>query len=42
MIRSIINCFNTIVNFLIEIANHNIIILLKSDLDDELVKDDII
>ena len=40
MIRSIINRFNTIVDFLIEIENYNIIILSKSDSDDELIKDD--
>ena len=42
MIRSIINRFNIIVNFLIEIENHDIIILLKSDPNDELEKDDTI
>ena len=42
MIRLIINRFNTIVDFLIETENYNIIILLKSDPNDELVKDNLI
>ena len=42
MIRLIINYFNIIVNFLIETENYNIIILLKSNPDDELAKDDLI
>ena len=40
MIRLITDRFNIIVNFLIEIENHNIIVLLKSDPNDELTKDD--
>ena len=42
MFRSALNRFNIIVNFLIEIENYDIIILLKSDSDDELAKNDII
>ena len=42
MTRLIINRFNIIVNFLIEIENYNIIVLLKSDSDDELAENDII
>ena len=36
--RSITNRFNMINDFLIEIENHDIITLSKSDLDDELIK----
>ena len=42
MIRLIIDRFNIIVNFLIETENHNIIVLSKSNPNDELVKDDTI
>ena len=42
MVRLTINRFNIIVNFLTEIENHNIIVLLKSNSDDELAKDDLI
>ena len=42
MIRLTLDRFNIIVDFLIEIENYNIIILLKSDPDDELAKDDTI
>ena len=38
MNRLTTNRFNTINNFLIEIKNYNIIILSKSDSDDELIK----
>ena len=38
MIRLLINYFNTIIEFLIEIKNYNIIILSKSDPDNELIK----
>ena len=40
--RLTINRFNIINNFLIDIENFNVIILLKSDFDDELIKIDII
>ena len=40
MIRSAINRFNIIVDFLIEIENYDIIILLKFDSNDELAEDD--
>ena len=40
MVRSIINRFNIIIKFLIEIENHDIIILLKSNPNDELIKID--
>ena len=36
--RLITNHFNTINDFLIEIENHNIIIFLKSNFNDELIK----
>ena len=38
MNRLTINRFNMINEFLVEIENYNIIILSKSDLDDELIK----
>ena len=38
--KSIINRFNMINEFLIEIEDYNIIILSKPDLDDELIKID--
>ena len=40
MIRLTSNRFNTIVDFLTEIENYDIIILLKPDSDDELAKND--
>ena len=40
MIRLITNRFNIIIKFLIEIENHNIIILSKSNLNDEFIKID--
>ena len=42
MIRFVTDRFNIIIDFLIEIENHDIIVLLKSDPDDELVEDDTI
>ena len=42
MIRLITNRFNIIINFLIDIENYNIIILSKSDSNDELIKNNII
>ena len=42
MNRLLINCFNIIIKFLIEIKNQNIIILSKSNFDDELTKIDTI
>ena len=42
MIRLIIDRFNIIVDFLIEIENYNIIILLKFNSDDEFAKNDTI
>ena len=38
MIRSITNRFNTIIDFLTEIENYNIIILLKPNLNDKLAE----
>ena len=40
--RSITNRLNIIINFLIDIKNYDIIILSKSDLDDDFIKIDII
>ena len=40
MVRLIKNLLNTIVNFLIEIENYNIIVLSKFNPNDELAKDD--
>ena len=42
MNRLTINRFNIINEFLIEIKNYDIIILLKPDVDDELTKIDIL
>ena len=42
MVRLTINRFNIIINFLIEIENYNIIVLSKLNLDDELIKNNII
>ena len=41
MSRSIIDRLNIINEFLVEIENYDIIILSKSDLDDEFIKIDI-
>ena len=42
MIRLTINRFNTIIKFLIEIKNHDIIILSKLNSNDEFMKNNII
>ena len=42
MIRLIINRFNIIIEFLVEIEDYNIIILSKFNLNDKLTKIDII
>ena len=42
MIRLIINRFNIIINFLVETENHNVIILSKSDPNEELAENNII
>ena len=38
MIRLLTDCFNIIIEFLIKIKNYNIIILSKSDFNDEFIK----
>ena len=42
MIKLITDRLNTINEFLIDIENYNIIILSKPDLDDELIKIDLL
>ena len=42
MVRSITDRFNIIVDFLVETENYNIIVLLKSNPDNELAEDNII
>ena len=42
MVRLIINRLNIIINFLIEIEDHNIIALSKSNSDDELAENNTI